>query len=181
MLLPEAVARADGSAGFIVIVIIYAVLTVVGKIKQAAQHSQQPPRPTARPPARQVAKPRPTAAPARRPAPPVSAEAQRLEELLRGLAQSRAEATENTESLEVDRDEVDQDSEAEAIAQRRIQAAMARNRPLTDQDHAEFDSRLKRDEAKQPVVRNTIGRNRLRNAFIWREILGPPGGLRTED
>jgi hypothetical protein len=178
LLLAGGVARADGAAGFIVIMVIYAILTVVGKIRQAANRNQPPPRPVARP-ARQVARPSTQAPPARRsPAPQMSSEARRLEELLRGLAQSKAEATENTESLEVDREPVDQDSEAEAVAQRRIQAAMARNRPLSDQDHAEFDNRLKREEAKQPVVRKAVGRDRLRNAIVWKEILGPPLALR---
>lgn len=182
MLIPAAVARADGSAGFIVVVVIYAILAMVGKIKQASKRSEPPPRPVARPVTRAVAKPRVSAPPARRlSTPQASAEARRLEELLRGLAQGRAEATENIESLEVDREPVDQDSEAEAVAQRRIQAAEARNRPLTDQDHADFDKRLKQEESKGPVARSFAGRDRLRNAIIWKEILGPPGGLRTED
>ncbi len=166
MPLPEGIARAEGAQGFIVIVIIYAILTVAGKIKQAAKRNEPPPRPGPRP-ARAVAPPR-----------MASPEARRLEELLRGLAQAKAEATENTESLEVDRNPVDQDSGAEALVQRRIQAAAARNRALTDADHAEFDLRVKREAVKPPALRTLVARDRLRNAMVWREILGPPLALR---
>jgi hypothetical protein len=103
-----------------------------------------------------------------------------------------AEEAEERESLEVDREpvsleapepsrtrvEVDQDEGAEALVQRRIQAAMARNRPLSVADHKEFDQKLRVTAAKAATVKLAPSIRRLRNAIIWREVLGPPLGLR---
>ena len=50
---PEGVARADGISGFVVIAVIYAVMTVIGKIKGASQP------PSGQPPEAEQRKPRP--------------------------------------------------------------------------------------------------------------------------
>ena len=204
LLLPENVERAASVEGIIVIAIIYAVLTVIGKVKEAASRGKEPPRPVAKQPEREPLR-------ARRalPAPDTQSEAGRLEELLRGLGElagmpeegpmgrrsgrplESAEEAEEREILETDQEpvrlevrparskriEVDQDEGAEALVQRRIQEVAARNRPLTQQDHLEFDKRLRAPEAKPAVVQR-MGRQRLRDAIIWREILGPPLALR---
>ncbi len=72
--------------------------------------------------------------------------------------------------------EVDQDDEAEAIVQRRIREAEARNQPHSARDHAKFDA-----EVRAPADRAAAGPRfapaNLRQAFIWREILGPPKAL----
>jgi len=99
-----------------------------------------------------------------------------------------AEEVEERESLETeprtvslegivvrpDRRMVDQDDEAELIVQRRIREAEARNRSLTRADHQAFDTRIR---AEPRVVATPDTRRSLREAIIWREILGPPKGL----
>lgn len=75
--------------------------------------------------------------------------------------------------------EVDFDDEAEAVVQRRIRAAEARDRALNREDHQKFDREIR------VVPDNTRGarpnRPSIRQAIIWREILGPPLGLRQQD
>jgi hypothetical protein len=72
---------------------------------------------------------------------------------------------------------VDQDDEAEQVVARRIAAAEARSGPLTVADHLTFDARIRQEPADHTA---TVGfsSQRLRQAVIWREILGPPLGLR---
>ena len=72
---------------------------------------------------------------------------------------------------------VDQDDEAEAIAGARIRAAEMRNRPHVEADHLSFHERVMQQAATTPPARAEgakRGRERLRAAIIWREILGPP-------
>jgi hypothetical protein len=87
-------------------------------------------------------------------------------------------------SLEVpersyDRVVVDQDDQGEAIVRRRIEAAEARNRPSTLADHRRFDQMV-RAPGPEPVPVRKARRASMREAFVWREVLGKPGG-RTED
>jgi hypothetical protein len=71
---------------------------------------------------------------------------------------------------------VDQDAEAEGVVESRIRAAEARNRPHAGRDHAEFDQKIREAAAPaQPAARYDT--TRLRDAFVWREILGPPKAL----
>lgn len=67
----------------------------------------------------------------------------------------------------------DQDSEAEAIAQRRIEAARARDRALNRSDHTTFDARVRQEVADHTAVRRYTPAQ-LRDAIVWREILGRP-------
>ena len=96
------------------------------------------------------------------------------------------ESLEVEESLEVIDDrparrlriEVDSDDRAEEVAQRRIREAEARNRPLNAADHRRFDAEIRpaaRAAAAEP--KKTAGRSRLKEALVWREILGPPKSL----
>lgn len=73
--------------------------------------------------------------------------------------------------------EYDADEGAEEVVRRRIVAAESRNRALNAADHAAFDQRRMKGEVKAaaPVVRFPM--QRLRDAFIWREVLGPPKAL----
>jgi hypothetical protein len=85
-------------------------------------------------------------------------------------------------SLEVDvqrpeRAVVDADDEAEAIAARRIAAAEANARPLDAADHRVFDARIRQQPADATATKGYSMR-RLRDAMVWREILGPPVSLR---
>ena len=104
-----------------------------------------------------------------------------------------AEEVEERESLEVapevqslERDpkrqarvEVDQDDEAERIVARRMAAAEAQGRPLTKADHRAFDERIRQEAADKTATKRYTARQ-LRDAVVWREILGPPVSLRGE-
>jgi hypothetical protein len=73
--------------------------------------------------------------------------------------------------------EYDADEGAEEVVRRRIVAAESRNRALNAADHEAFDQRRMKGEVKAaaPVARFPV--QRLRDAFIWREVLGPPKAL----
>lgn len=73
------------------------------------------------------------------------------------------------------RAEVDSDDGAEEVVQRRIREAEARNRPLNAADHRRFDAEIRPTAAEAP--KSGTGRNRLHDAIVWREILGPPKSL----
>lgn len=74
---------------------------------------------------------------------------------------------------------VDQDDEAEQIVARRIKAAAARDKVRSKADHAEFDKRIRQEVAdKTAAPRYTT--QQLRDAVVWREILGPPVSMREE-
>jgi hypothetical protein len=102
-------------------------------------------------------------------------EAEEVEEL-----ESR-EVHPEVESLEVDvrrpeRAVVDRDDEAEAVEARRVAAAAARGGSLTRADHLAFDQRIRAEPADHTAVRGyTV--QQLRDAVVWREILGPPKSL----
>ena len=104
-----------------------------------------------------------------------------------------AEEVEEHESLEVapevqslERDpkrqarvEVAQDDEAERIGARRMAAAEAQGRPLTKADHRAFDERIRQEVADKTATKGYTARQ-LRDAVVWREILGPPVSMRGE-
>jgi hypothetical protein len=139
---------------------------------------------------------------------PTQREGFRLESLLRELAQTldqssgplgrapdtrlpSAEESEEGISLEtptrvvsrelpVTREErlpVDQDDAAEQVEARRIAAAEARSGPLTVADHFTFDQRIRQEPADHTATTG-FSSEKLRQAVVWREILGPPLGLR---
>lgn len=94
------------------------------------------------------------------------------------------EVNPEVQSLEIDprrqaRAEVDQDDEAERIVARRIAAAEAQGKPLTKADHRAFDARIRQEPADKTATRGYTARQ-LRDAVVWREILGPPVSLRGE-
>lgn len=73
---------------------------------------------------------------------------------------------------------IDLDEGAEAVVQRRIAAAEARNAGRSDADHARFDATVR---SAAPVVSTPPSRTaRLRRAMIWREVLSPPISLRGD-
>jgi hypothetical protein len=78
-----------------------------------------------------------------------------------------------TEVSRRQRPEYDQDTEAEAIVQRRIEAARTRDRPLNKADHRAFDARIRPEDVDHTAVRRYTPAQ-LRDAVVWREILGPP-------
>jgi hypothetical protein len=84
-------------------------------------------------------------------------------------------------SLETDirrapRRRVDQDEGAEDLEAQRIKAAAARDRATTKVDHAAFDKRIRQEPADKTATRYTA--RQLRDAMVWREILGRPVSMR---
>lgn len=74
--------------------------------------------------------------------------------------------------------EIDRDDDVEALVQRRIDVAQARNRGWQASDHASFDEKIRQ---AAPVAAANKPRSALQRAMIWREVLNPPVGLRTDD
>jgi hypothetical protein len=107
---------------------------------------------------------------------------------------TEAEAEEDTESLEVapevqsletdvrrpSRPTVDQDDEAERVVAGRLRAADANLAPRTKADHRAFDERIRQEPADGTRVAASRLRQ-LRDAVVWREILGAPVSLRDDD
>ncbi len=84
-------------------------------------------------------------------------------------------------SLEVpapieEREIVDHDAESEIAIARRLREAGLRNRGWRLEDHHEFDGRIRAaaPEKKRPAGRAAM----LRQAIVWREVLGKPVSLR---
>jgi hypothetical protein len=101
-----------------------------------------------------------------------------------GTSSASLEAASEGQSLEVDpargeRAVVDQDDEAERVVARRLAAAAANLKPLSAADHQVFDQRIRQEPADQTATRAYTARQ-LREAIVWREILGPPVSLRGE-
>ncbi len=74
---------------------------------------------------------------------------------------------------------VDQDGQAEQVVARRLKAAEAHSAPRTLADHRAFDARIRPEAADKTATRGYTARQ-LRDAIVWREILGPPVSLRGE-
>jgi hypothetical protein len=72
---------------------------------------------------------------------------------------------------------VDQDDEAEQIEIRRVKAAAERDEPRTKADRAEFAKKIRQEPADHTATRGYTAKQ-LRDAVVWREILGPPTSLR---
>ena len=77
------------------------------------------------------------------------------------------------------RREYTQDADAEQLVQRRITAASARDTARTKADHIQFDERIRKEPADQTGTRGYTAKQ-LRDAIVWREILGPPVSERGE-
>lgn len=72
--------------------------------------------------------------------------------------------------------EVDEDDGAEALVQRRIREAEARNTAFSAADHTRFHEKIKQTESK-PAAGIGLTVTQLRQALVWKEILGPPKSL----
>lgn len=181
------------------LLVLAAVWFLVSLISRAGRKTQTPPgAPRPQPP-------RPI--PRTLGADPTQQEGSRLERVLRDFQRALEEAEEKARpaepswpryeeveegvSLEVEpevtslesvaprpaRREVDQDDEAEQIAARRIRAAAARDTARSPVDHVAFDERIRQQPADHTAVR-TYTAQQLRDAMVWREILGRPVSLR---
>jgi hypothetical protein len=71
------------------------------------------------------------------------------------------------------RSRVDQDDEIEQVIARRTSAAAARGGSHTRADHQAFDQRIRQEPADHTATR-PLTPQQLRDAVIWREVLGPP-------
>jgi hypothetical protein len=71
------------------------------------------------------------------------------------------------------RGEYSQDAGAEQLVQRRINAAALRDTARSKADHIQFDERIRKEPADQTSTRGYTTKQ-LRDAIVWREILGPP-------
>lgn len=69
---------------------------------------------------------------------------------------------------------VDRDDEAEGIAEARLRSMETRNRSHSEADHVSFHERITRQAPPVQAAQPEKGNARLRQAIIWREILGPP-------
>jgi hypothetical protein len=74
----------------------------------------------------------------------------------------------------------DLDDEAERVVEQRRAAAEANLRPLSDADHQAFDQRILRPDPADKAATRAYTVKQLREAVVWREILGPPVSLRGE-
>ncbi|MEP6574061.1 MAG: hypothetical protein ABJD11_15265 [Gemmatimonadota bacterium] len=72
---------------------------------------------------------------------------------------------------------VDQDDIGEQVAERRKREAEARDYALAAEDHSAFDQLVRTESADNTAVKGPTNQQ-LRDAIVWREILGPPVGLR---
>jgi hypothetical protein len=84
-----------------------------------------------------------------------------------------------TEVSRTERLNISQDDEVEQLVARRISAAASRDQATTRRDHLEFDKRIRQEPADKTATRAYTAQQ-LRDAMVWREILGPPVGLREE-
>jgi hypothetical protein len=92
---------------------------------------------------------------------------------------ARSKATDSTEAASLEAP-VDREAEAGAIERRRLESVAARNRELTDADHAAFEARIREEDAasRAATAARRLRPRQLREAFVWNEILGPPKALR---
>jgi hypothetical protein len=72
-----------------------------------------------------------------------------------------------------------QDADAEQLVQRRITSAAARDTARSKADHVKFDERIRQEPAAQTSTSGYTAKQ-LREAIVWREILGPPVSERDE-
>jgi hypothetical protein len=77
------------------------------------------------------------------------------------------------------RREYTQDADAEQLVQKRISAAASRDTARTKAEHQEFDQRIRKEPADKTATPGYTAKQ-LRDAVVWREILGPPVSERSE-
>lgn len=72
------------------------------------------------------------------------------------------------------------DEQAEATVQRRLREAEARNREWQLADHKAFDIKIRAPAVERTDLTRAAAHQRLREAMILREVLGPPKALQDE-
>jgi hypothetical protein len=73
-----------------------------------------------------------------------------------------------------------QDDDAEQLVARRIAAAVDRDAGRSKADHPELDQRVRQEPADHTATPGYTARQ-LRDAVVWREILGPPVSMRENE
>ena len=71
------------------------------------------------------------------------------------------------------RQEYTQDADAEQLVRKRITAAASRDNARTKGEHLQFDQRIRQEPAEHTAMTG-FSAKQLRDAIVWREILGPP-------
>ena len=77
------------------------------------------------------------------------------------------------------RREYTQDEDAEKLVQKRIAGAASRDTARSKADHLEFDRQIRMEPAEHTGTPAYTAKQ-LRDAVVWREILGPPVSERRE-
>lgn len=178
---------------------LWFLFNLLGRKREAPPRPDTRPQEPGRPPAPIVIRPEGTLASGD----PTQHEGSRLEQFLRQMEQAsrpagplgrpagaplpRAEEVEERQSLEEDptvvsletevlrpaRKRFDHDENAAAVAARRLADARKRDGELTRADHHVFDTRIRQEPADKTAVRG-YSAQQMRDAIVWREILGPP-------
>lgn len=74
---------------------------------------------------------------------------------------------------------VDRTQATRRVLEERLAVAERQSRALTRADHAKFDQKIRAEPTRPAPVRRA--RPSLRQAVIWREVLGPPLALRDRE
>ncbi len=156
------------------------ILRQIEEVKQQAEERERQAKLPARRPQPAAPRPRPSrvaeAGPLGRQSRSRLPSAEEVEER-DSLEGSTLEVEETIENLDNRiRTRVDQDELAEAIVERRKAEAAARNRAHRNADHKAFDQRI-REPAPAEKAERRYSASSMRDAFVWREILGPPKAL----
>jgi hypothetical protein len=190
--------------------LLAAIWFVVNLISNARRKPVPPGRPKPAPPTRPNMPSRPEPRIVRSGADATQQEGSRLEQVLRNLQQTLEEAAqteyrttiqlpsdeevEERASLEVEpevrsldeevhrevRRRVDREEEVGDIEGRRVKAAAERDSARSRVDHAAFDQKIRQEAADHTATRPYTAKQ-LRDAIVWRELLGPPVSLREEE
>lgn len=115
-----------------------------------------------------------------RPVERVAATSPGLRELLRTIEQARAKAELREPDVEFVEDATSLDQKSIEAALRRRRAAEVHEAPRTAADHGAFDARIRQEPADATGVAVPGHSGTVREAIIWREILGPPVSLRED-
>jgi hypothetical protein len=178
--------------GLVVLAVLWALLNLLGKLKKEPEEPRRIPRLPDTPDSDATQR-----------------EGSRLETMLRQFERALEQAEpitrpttmslpgqeeiEDRESLERDPEVVsleteverperrvfDHDADAEHLVARRISAAAARDSATSRADHAAFDVRIRQEPADKTATSGYTAQQ-LRDAVVWREILGPPVSLRED-
>ena len=96
----------------------------------------------------------------------------------REILDQPVERPERTPVVRTPRRIVTRDTETEAVVRRRLAVAEEHSRALTLADHRAFDAKIRQAPAEVRSKKTRFSAKQIRQAIVWREILGPPLALR---